>query len=394
MVSEDFLRIMNMMYAEGWKIIDGGAKCSQEQGWETKVVLQRDGETREISSSAPDVGMLVWDIKEVADSWGRVKLEKIQDTERYYEDIDFLTDEKGEKLRAAVKAVVSGSFQFTFDPFEGIRKILQDRIPVNDTDVRGVKEHYHESLAHIFVFGREMASRYEKLKETNPKGAPYAASYESILRQAFMPPGTRMEPVTGYRKFLDACGIDVANLGTRIIEQQKYTSFLMDLVIARGRVDVENGVRAVLDVYWRMCELAYPLLNIARISAEMAQGRSPKAESESFEKLVQFLKEHQDGSVLVEFVEPVLRNAEAHVSTSVITEDHNPIVIAYDARVRPAREIARMPFSAVDEKAQALKHARVLEVMCLTLMLFELAFQITAVPSREFKLLLVRLGQL
>jgi len=394
MVSEDFLRIMNMIYIEGWKVIDGGTKWSQEQGCETTVVLQRDDETREILSPAPDVAMLVWDIKEITDSWGRVKLEKIQDTERYYKDLDYLIDEKSEKLRAAVKAVVSGSFQFKFDSFEGIRKILQDRIPVNDADVRGVKEHYYETLAHIFVFGREMARRYGKLKETNPDGASYAMSYESILRQAFMPPGRRMEPVADYRKFLDTCGIGVANLGARIVQQQEYTNFLMDLVIAKGGVDIENGVRAVLDVYWRMCELAYPLLNIARISVEMAQGGSPEAEPESYEKLVQLLKKHQDGAVLVEFVEPVLRNAEAHVSTSVITEDHNPTVIAYDARVRPAREIARMPFSAVDEKAQGLKHPRVLEVMCLTLMLFELAFQITAVPSREFKLLLVRLGQL
>jgi hypothetical protein len=239
-----------------------------------------------------------------------------------------------------------------------------------------------------------MVERFEELKKANPKVASYARSYEKMLREAFMSPGKRVEPVADYRKFLDAVGIDVANLGARILDQHNYTSFLMDLVIKKGIVDMENGVRAVLDVYWRMCELGSPLLNIARIAAEMAQGKSPEAEPTSYEKLVQFLKEHQDGSVLVEFVEPVLRNAEAHVSTSVIMEGHNPIVIAYDARVRPAREIARMPFSAVDEKVQGLKHSRVLEAMYFTLVLFEFAFQITTLPSREFKLLLVRLGQL
>ena len=81
------------------------------------------------------------------------RLEKIRDTKRYYSDIEYLVDDKGDKLRDAAKAVVSGSFQFQFDPFEGIWKILQDRIPVNDPDVWGVKEHYHEALAHLFLFG-------------------------------------------------------------------------------------------------------------------------------------------------------------------------------------------------------------------------------------------------
>ena len=394
MVSDDFLTIINMIYGERWKVVDGSTKWSRERGCETRIVLQQDAETRDVSSTAPDVAMLVFDVKETADSWGARRLEKIRDTKRYDSDIEYLVDCKGDKLRDAAKAVVSGSFQFQFDPFEGIRKILQDRIPVNDPDVRGVKEHYHETLAHIILFGRSMVERFEELKKANPKIASYARSYEKMLQEAFMSPGKRVEPVADYRKFLDAVGIDVANLGERILDQHKYTSFLMDLVIKKGIVDMENGVRAILDVYWRMCELASPLLNVARIAAEMAQGRSPEAEPESYEKLVQLLKEHQDGSVLVEFVEPVLRNAEAHVSTSVITEDHNPIVIAYDARVRPAREIARMPFSAVDEKAQALKHARVLEAMYFTLVLFEFMFQITTLPSQEFILLLVRLGQL
>jgi hypothetical protein len=392
MVSEDFLKLTNMIYIEHWTPVDYTLKWSKESGYDARIVLERDKVRQELVSSADDFAMLVFDLKQVADSKGQIKLRKIRKAEKYYSDIEYLLDEKGEKLKAAAQTVLSDSFQFQFDPFEGIRKILQDRIPTNDPDVRGVKEHYYETLVHTHAVGRGFAEWKHKEEKINAKLASYAAVFEKILREAFMRPGKKQEPVQDYRKFLDWARRDVADLGWRILEQQKYTDFLMGLLVKAGGVDVENGVRAVLDVYWRMCELCYPLLNVTRIAIEVSQGKDPNLVQPSFEDLVKSLAGHAEATKLLDCVEPVLRNCEAHAATGVVLEGQTPIVVAYETRTAYAREIARMPFSQVDEKAKCLKYSLV-PALYNTLLLFEYAFQVIVLNSHEFKLLLVTLDQ-
>jgi hypothetical protein len=393
MASEDFVRLTNMIYNESWIPVEYSCKWIKERGFDARIVLKRDGLDQELTSSAADFAMFVLQMQQTADSKGQIKLSKVRNTERYWKDIEYLVDEKGDKLNAAARVVLSHEFQFKFDPFEGLRKILQDQIPLNDPDVRGVKDHYYETLAHTYAVGRGYLQRKGELEKTKPRFGSYAAVYEKILREGFMPRGSETNATGCYKKFLDTVRMDLAVLGGRILDQQKYTDFLMNLVVKEGTVEVENGVRAVLDVYWRLCELCYPLLNAARIAIDLSQGKHPEPEPSTFEDLVKSLRGHPEAAKLVECVEPALRNAEAHVATSVVLEDDTPKVIAYDTRVRPAREIARIPFSQVDEKAKCLKYSLLLESLYYTLVLFEYAFQILVLNSLEFKLLLVALDQ-
>jgi len=192
--------------------------------------------------------------------------------------------------------------------------------------------------------------------------------------------------------FLDFASLDMIDLGRRITEQERYTNFLAGLLIEKGRVDIENGVRAIVDIYWRKCEVCYPMLNVLRVAIELSQSQTPGAEKPTFEDLVASLKSNADARQLVECVEPLLRNCEAHCATSVRTEHSDVYVVTYGTRTPTAREISKIPFKEVDDKTKCLKYALV-PALYVTLALFEYAFQIITLTSYEFKLLLTTLSQ-
>jgi hypothetical protein len=392
MASDDFLELTNLVYTQNWRPKKYEWRWNKDRGYSASVTLERDGDVKEFSSTATDCAVFIAQIQRLADSKGKVKLEKIRDTNKYWEDVTYLLDENGEKLRAALELIAKGAFQFDFDPFAGIRKILQDKIPVNDPDVRGVKSHYFETLAFVLLSGRSSVEIKEKTEKNNPKFASYYGIFEKLLRKGFMPDGKDTEPVRSYRRFLDFTSLDMIDLGRRVTEQERYTDFLAGLLIEKGRVEIENGVRAIVDIYWRMCEVCYPMLNALRVAIELSKSEKPSAEKLTFEDLVASLREDADACKLVECVEPLLRNCEAHCATSVRTETSGVYVVTYETRTPTAREISKMPFSEVDDKTKCLKYSLV-PVLYVTLALFEYAFQIITLTCYEFKLLLITLSQ-
>jgi hypothetical protein len=394
MASDDFLKLTSMIYGENWRPIEYNWKWNKQTGYFAKVVLKRDAEAVELSSSAIDFVMFVADVQRVADSKGQVKLAKIQNANRYWNDMmNHFEDQQGEKLKAAADSVAKGTFQFDFDPFSGVRKILQGKkIPVSEPDVRGVKEHYFETFAFIALTGLQSLKTRERTEKTNAKFASYYSAIEKILRDGFVRPGKKMEPTADYRNYLDLVALDIYELGRHITEQSRYTDFLVNLLTEKGTVDVENGVRAIVDVYWRMCELCYPMLNVLRIAIELSEGKAPSKEKPTFEDLAAFLGANSQTEQLVECVQPLLRNCEAHCTTSVVMENREPTVVTYETRTAVASEISRIPFAEVDHMTKCLKFSLV-PALYVALTLFEYAFQILTLRSNEFKLLLVTMGQ-
>ena len=320
-----------------------------------------------------------------------MRLCKVNDSEKYWSDIENLIDKDGSKLKNAISSVASNSFQFKFDPFEGMRKIVQSHLTVNDPDVLGVKNFFFETFARLIIEGSEATKIAKNMREVNSDFAMFEKTYNKILHKAFIPIGKEFELAT-YREFLRSINIDTEYMEKRITEQKAYSKFLVDLLIKEGKVDIENGARAVVDVYWRMCELCYPLLNVARSAIQTIEGKKDNSSQPSFDKLIEDLQNHCDGAKLVRCVEPALRHSEAHCSTSVIVQNGKPIVLLYESRGTRPHEICRMQFSEVEQKAKCLLNS-LLPALYTTLVLFEYSLNILTLNSYEFKLRLVTLGQ-
>jgi len=321
-----------------------------------------------------------------------MKLAKIKNIEKYYEDMENLVDEKQEKTRAAVKSILSGQFKFAFNPRNGIRKILQDTMPKSDPDVRGVKNHFFETYASLLIDGQQLVKIDEDVRKRNSDYAGYASKYGILLNRGFLGQANKTNMVDAYKKYIEAGRVDPEDLVRRVHEQLMYADFLRQLLVEAGKTDVENGGRAVVDAYWRLCELCSPMLNIAKVAIALAEGEVLDGKQPGFEDIVESLRKNPETKDLVGCVEPILRNSEAHCASSVVLENGQPFVIAYESRGYPAHEIKRFPLLEVTSKLNCLAKSLV-TALCTTLQIFEYEFLLLLLGSYEFKMRLVTLDQ-
>ncbi len=391
-VSENFLLLTNLVYIDGWSIVRTKFECHKEGGEKATVILSKNGQTRELQSFDEDFVSFIVQIDKLVDSKGQTKLRKIRNTNKYFEDIENLVDEKQEKTRAAVKSILSGQFKFSFNPRNGIRKVLQDRISTSDPDVRGVKSNFFETYASLLIEGQRLVKLDEDMRKRNSDYAGYASKYGRILNRGFLGWANKTNVVDAYRRYIEAVSVDHEDFVRRINEQLKYVYFLQQLLVGIGRVDIENGARAVVDAYCRLCELCYPALYVAEVAVAFAKDRGSDIGQPSFDDLVKSLRNNSETRDLVEYVEPVLRNSEAHCATSIVLENGQPFVVAYDSRACPAREMKRFPLLELTNSLNCLAKSLVL-ALCTTLQLFEYAFLLLVLGSYEFKMLLVTLDQ-
>lgn len=392
MASEDFLLLTDMIYNKGWSIKEIKHTFNIESGEKSTIVLHKNGQTKELQSSAEDFVRFALEHQTIVNAKGEGKLAKIHDGEKYWSDIESLVDMDGGKARAAAKSILAGEFKFSFDPYNGIRKILQDRIPTNDPDVRGVKTHFFQTCAGVMIEARQLLKLEEPPKKSNPIFAGYASTYEKILRHGFLGQADKTNIIDAYKKYVGVVQVDHEDLLRRIHEQEGYAEFLRQLLVTTGKVELQNGARAVLDAYWRLCEVCYPLLYVAQVAIAFAENRVLSPDPPKFEALVESLGNNSETKNLVECVEPVLRNSEAHCASSIILVNGQPVVIAYDSRSYPAREIKRFTLSEVTTKVNCLSKS-LLGALCITLELFEYAFLLLVLNSYEFKMRLVTLDQ-
>ena len=381
-----------MIYNKRWSIHEITHRYEKESGWRSTIVLAKNGQTQELQSSAEDFVRFAHQHQKIVNAKGEGKLTKIRDSGRYWNDIEKLVDVNGGKLNAAAKSLAAGEFKFSFNPYSGIRKILHDRIPIDDPDVRGVKTHFFETLAGVLIESRQLLKLEELPKKVNPAYAGYASIYEKALRHGFLGEADKTNIIDAYKKYIEAIQIDHEGLLRRIHEQEGYVEFLRQLLVSAGKADLQNGARAILDAYWRLCEVCYPMLYVAYVAVAFRENRILSGDRPSFEDLVASLESNPDTKNLVEGVEPVLRNSEAHCASSIIMEGGNPVVIAYDCRSNPAREIKRYALSEVTSKVNLLAKS-LLGALSITLELFEYAFLLLVLNSYEFKMRLVTLDQ-
>jgi hypothetical protein len=391
-MASDFILLTDMIYNKGWSIKEVKHNFGQEIGWKSKIILSKDGQIQEIQSSAEDFVTFAVQIQKIVNAKGEGKLAKVQNTEKYWSDIEALVDMNGERTKNAIKLIQSGSFTFSFDPYKGIRKILQDKIPTNDADVRGVKDHFFETFAAVMMEAHKLLKINENPQKSNSVFAGYAVTYGKTLTRGFLGRANKTNVVDAYKKYVESVRVDRADLVRRIDEQEKYVAFLRQLLVNAGKVDLQNGARAVVDAYWRLCELCYPMLYVGLVAIAFAEDKVLDAKQPSFEDLVESLSKNAESKDLVECVEPILRNSEAHCATSIVLENRQPFVVAYDSRGDPAREIKRFPLSEVIDKLNCLAKS-LLIALYLTLEMFECAFLLLVLGSYEFKMRLVTLDQ-
>jgi hypothetical protein len=121
---EDFLVLTDMIYNKHWSINKITHSFDKNSGEKSTIVLNKDGQTQELESSAEDFLRFAHQHQKIVNAKGEGKLAKIRDSGKYWNDIEKLVDIGGGKVGAAAKSLMAGEFKFSFNPYNGIRKIL------------------------------------------------------------------------------------------------------------------------------------------------------------------------------------------------------------------------------------------------------------------------------
>jgi len=389
LASQDFVELMKLVYFEKWEIVKSEHGLEKSKPY-ANVHLRRDSEEMKIPSTELDFFNYVVMLEEVADAKGRIRFVKIKNREQYYRDLDALLLNEDNKIREAIRKMNSGQFKLDFDVESGLDKLLSGSRDFNDPNIAGLKTHYFEVLACFIKLTVQFAKTIKEQSKKNTEFARYYRLYDEVLRLGFMPAGKRiaLKDYVSLRESLDFGLLDVVD---RTEEQKEYAEFIFGLLGKEGRVDAANGIRCLLDIYRRFCELCYPFLNLACRALALPLGKKPK-EQDRFSEVVDALRRSKFWE-LVDIVNPTVRHCEAHVSTRVRyhpTKKGEAILI--DSRPRPAKELGRLTFDEVCEMSRKMYY-------CLNpalregFALFLGALSILTLKSFEFKTLLASLGQ-
>ena len=160
MASEDFERLMNLIYFKGYKVSKLSLRVRGEDKI-AKVILTKDSDEITLQSSSEDFFDYVANLKKTANNNGKFQFTKIENTAAYYEDIDFLRDIDGKKLQAAIKKVQSGNFVLDFDIEKIFDKFIAGKYGKKDKDIIKRKTYYFD----IFAITLFISKEYLKIKE-------------------------------------------------------------------------------------------------------------------------------------------------------------------------------------------------------------------------------------
>jgi len=134
---------MQLVYFVKLEIIE--KECSFKESKPYAIVrLRRDSKEQQKSSSETDFFNYVVKLKELADAEGRIRIQKIRNPEQYDRDLEALLADEDNKIREAIRKLVSSQFRFDFNWELGLAKVLSESRDLSDPDVAGLRTHYFE----------------------------------------------------------------------------------------------------------------------------------------------------------------------------------------------------------------------------------------------------------
>jgi len=383
MVSQDFLTLMELMYKKKFKVINVTISFSRNKGMEAKIELQKDSQKTEIESKEPDFIMYVGSIQKTVDEEGGFKLVKIKDTNRYYDDIDFLVDEDKKKINEAVKKVSINKFDFESLNIEKTldRFLTRKRMP-KDKEILKLKEWYYEIFAYYLLFSNQVNKFKELAVDKSEQRKLYYQLSDSLLSKGFLRIGNPIKDYLFYRKY---CDFDIFELFEKTQRVSNFIKLIVERMSIRP-VKSEQGIQVVLDFYRRVSELLKPLVNLLRICVEIKNGNKEPRKFLSYIQNVNTIRDDKDFGKLVEFIDPYIRNNESHLET-VVDDKNKKVLLKNPKRVT----IKEYSFDDVIKMTHLLERM-ILPALLFSFLIFNCAIRLLIFQDGRYKMSLLALG--
>jgi len=369
MVSEDFKKLMELIYQKKFKVESYQVTIISNKSIKTKISLKKDSNVETIESHELDLGLYVMHLKKTANSNGHLQFTHIKNAGTYYGDIEFLVDENRSKKRAAMESVRSGKYQPDFDFDKEFQKLLSGKYSKYDKQIAKLKTYYYEILASTIIISTSFVKLRKKVEKEDNLYAEHASSLDDLLNKAFNKGKNAVERLKFFKEMIK---IDIEGLASITLVEEKFFENQFEMLEQKGTTRGDVGIKYVLDWYRRWCELSSDFINATRIAYDLIKGNSKPNEYLPYVQNVEILKQ-SPYSKIVEYIDPYIRHAESHITTKIEYEQGRAgNVVLLDTRRGKTKEIKRYSFE---------------QIVC------ETALKLLVLCSPEYKFMLLKIGR-
>ena len=265
MVSIDLQNILQKIHTERYKVarteIRAGRKDTGTTFIETSIILEKEGEQITINTSEPDCIKYVAQLRSIVQTDGEVLRAPVKNTELYNQNIESLIDENKEKVMNALNDLSSNKFAFTYNPHILIDDLLNSipniRTLRNPRFVPLRKDYFH-ILALIMKQSQELLGMHNAIEKKLPEIKRFLTAMEWIYMGFSR---VTKNPIKNYKYFRSHVSYDTDLLFEQLSHQMEITDEVIQILVARGKMNWKRDIPKMMDVYARCIEPLRPLVS-------------------------------------------------------------------------------------------------------------------------------------
>ena len=316
MVSNDLKELMDLIYSKKFSIrhieLTHSSPNNINEPFKTEIYLQKDDKGCNFLSHEEDVFFLASSFNKTIDNEGNSQFMRYHDLEKYYSDIMALIDIDDTKRQSALKNVQPEDY----DPEELLKLIKEYLSDKNRTSEKYIllKSKYFDICAYLALYANQYVLKERELRQERPNYAIYSELIYKMLGRAFQTDKNAIKNYLKYIKYIDIEFFDALMSG---LDQKQYHRMQYKTYAASGKsLPIKAGVMITLDILRRYNEVVKDFFNALRIGIEIANGIDPKLKM-TFQENVNIIRSNKEYSPLADYVNPIIRNSESHISTEI-----------------------------------------------------------------------------
>jgi hypothetical protein len=231
-----------------------------------------------------------------------------------------------------------------------------------------------------------MLNAREALIKKYPEAQKIVDAVEGIFLKSFRPTGNALKNYESYRKYIN---FDIDALGDRMSAQLIVADDTVKDFIKRSEIDANIAIPKMMNIYGRFFEILAPIINLIRIGLELKRGiLSPEAKYGVGEN-IKILKSDRDYGELFGCLDEQIRHSDAHASIRINKVTHKVSFI--DARSGKEKVVRVYTFDELIDMINTMQN-EFFPAIYPTLVIFDIAMLVLLLVSREYKYLLLTVG--
>jgi hypothetical protein len=379
--SPEYIEIRKML-EDGYAISKVNIQLGTSSGRISMTVSNSNGESKEFDTTSDDVIMMGFRWKSLHDKNGNVNHGLIRDTEEFYNNIEFLTDRDGSKIKSARDRIIKGEIQPSYVPHDLIEELLTDETG-SYKKFLPLRDDYYEILWSHTYLAKEIYDGEQQLRKKGDKYKERLMLVYGLMSKAF-----RQDPnfLKNYQSLQSFVLVDIYDQLQRISAQLSESKHQMEMLVKAGGMKPSVGLKYPIEDYASKGEILINFMNIIRAAIEIVGGnKCPDLKKKSTENWEIILKsEYKD---ITGKFDPRIRHGKSHQSY-VIDEESATIKIYQLGRRK--KLLVEYGFEEFREMHQDLIF--VLQTVTIALCMEHAVISALMLRSGEYKSLLISLG--